>query len=248
MNFSIEQFIAVFRACEAVGQSNIIIGGQAVYFWVSRYAGEEKALEQSHPFTSKDIDFYGGRSDVLRLAKQLGARAEFPPSHMMTSLAGIIPLMIGSARTSVEFIRQVAGVRHQDVSRFAVERELAGIKLRVLDPVSLLLCKASLAVGVNQKDRRDVVHLHLLIICVRAFLRETLAGVEAGELPARGWLGAAERVLKLAESSVGKKAARKLGVAWRAALPEKEIASAKHRLVAQFRRVRLPQWLDKQKL
>ncbi len=202
-------------------------------------------MEQSRPFTSKDIDFHGGRDDVLRLAKQLGARAEFPPSHMMTSLAGIIPLTIGGARTSVEFVRQVAGVRPADVTRFSVDRELDGIKLRVLDPVSLLLCKANLALTVDQKDRRDVAHLRMLIICVRAFLRETLVGVEAGELPARGWLGAVERVLKLAESSIGKKAARKLAIVWRDALPEKEIGASKHRLVAQFRRVRLPQWLEK---
>jgi len=246
VSFSLEQFVAVFRACEEVGRSNIIIGGQAVFFGASRYSGEENVLEQSRPFTSKDIDFHGGREDVLRLAKQLGARAEFPPSHMMTSLAGIIPLTIGGAKTTVEFVRQVAGVRLEDVSKFSVERELDGIKLRVLDPVSLLLCKANLALTVDQKDRRDVVHLRMLVVCVRAFLRETLAGVEAGELPVRGWLGAVERVLKLAESSIGKKAALKLGIMWRGALPEKEIAANKRRLVVQFRRVRLPQWLEKQ--
>lgn len=204
-------------------------------------------MEELRPFTSKDIDYHGGRADVLRLAKQLGAHAEFPPAHMMTSLAGIIPLTIGGARSSVEFVRQIPGVKAGDVSKFAVEREFEGIKLRLLDPVSLLLCKANLALTVDQKGRRDVVHLRMLVICVRAFLRETLAGVEAGELPARGWLGAVERVLKLAESAIGKKTARKLGIAWREALPEKEIAAASHRLVAQFRRVRLPQWLEKQK-
>ena len=247
VSFSLEQFIAVLGACEEIGHPHVLIGGQAVYFWATRYVDEETSLEQLRPFTSSDIDFHGGRTDVLRLAEKLGRRAEFPPAHVLTSLVGMIPLTIGNARSSVEFVRQVAGVKAGDISKFAVEREFNGTKIRVLDPISLMIGKTNLALTVDQKQRRDVDHLRIMVVCTRAFLRETLAGVEAGELPARGWLGAVERVLKLAESADGKKAARKLRVVWREALPEKEIATSEHRLVAQFRRVRLPHWLEKQK-
>ena len=36
---------------------------------------EEPGVEQWRPFTSKDIDFQGGREDVLRIAKELGPGA-----------------------------------------------------------------------------------------------------------------------------------------------------------------------------
>ena len=246
VRFSLEQFSTVLEVRDATGKPYVLIGGQAVYFWAARYAAEEPALEQLRPFTSADLDFLGGREDVLRLAQQLSLRPEFPPMAGMTALAGVVPIKIGDARTSIEFVRQIAGIKSGDISKLAIEREFHGTQIRVLDPISLLCCKANLALTVDQKSRRDVAHLQILVVCVRAFLRETLRGVEADELPVRGWLGAVERVLKLAESAVGKKVARKFGVDWRHALPEKEIAASKHRLVMTLREKRLPQWLEKQ--
>lgn len=152
MRFSFEQFNDILGVCDATGKPYILIGGQAVFFWASRYVVKEPSLNESRPFTSADIDFQGNREDVYRI----------------------------------------------------------------------------------------------MIICTRAFLRETLRGVTAGKLSARGWLGAVERVLKLAESAIGEKAARRFSLDWRRALPEKEIAAGEQRLVVQLREKRLPQWRGKQ--
>jgi hypothetical protein len=54
-----------------------------------------------------------------------------------------------------------------------------------------------------------------------------------------------ERLLKLAESSRGKKAVRTLGVDWTQALPLTEIAVSGHRAAIQFREKRLAQWQTK---
>ena len=140
-------------------------------------------------FTSKDLDFQGGRDDVLRLAKELGHRAQLPHPREMTALAGIVPFQMGGSPTTVEVVRFIAGVRPGVVEKSAAEYEFAGHRVRVADPISLLSCKLYLALHVDQKERRDVEHLRIMLVCVRAFLRETLRGVEAGALPARGWLG-----------------------------------------------------------
>ena len=131
------------------------------------------------------------------------------------------------------------------VERLAAEYEFAGYRLRVADPISLLYCKLYLALKVDQRERRDVEHLRIMLLCVRAFLRETLHGVEAGALPARGWLGAMERVLKLAESGRGRKAVRTLGVDWMQALPLAEIAASDHQAAKRLRERRLIQWQTK---
>ena len=246
VRFSLEQFSAVLGVRDAAGKPHVLIGGQAVYFWAARYAKTEPALEQARPFTSADLDFHGGREDVLHLARQLGLPHQFPPPVALTALAGVIPIKIGEANTNIEFVRQIAGLKSADIPALAIERDFHGNQIRVLDPISLLCGKTNLAMKVDQKQRRDADHLRILVICVRAFLRETLLGVTAGELPARGWLGAVERVLKLAESTIGKQAARKLGVDWPEALPEKEILASEHPLIAQFRQKRLPQWREKQ--
>ena len=115
----------------------------------------------------------------------------------------------------------------------------------MLDPISLLACKLNLALTVDQTGRRDVDDVRILVQCVRAFLRETLRGAESGDLPVRGWLGAVERVLKLAKSKTGRRAAGKLGVDWRQVLPEAEVAACGLRQVEQLRRKRLAQWHTK---
>ena len=214
MRFTLEQYEAVLAIRDAEGRPLLLIGGQAVYFWASRYAGQEPDLERWRPFTSKDIDFQGGHDDVVRAARSLGVAAKLPHPREMTALAGIIPYTIDGEATNIEFLRRFPGVKPHDAIRLAAEYEISGYHLRILDPVSLLSNKLYLALKVEQAERRDVDHLRIMLICVRAFLREALRGAESGLLPARGWLGAVERVLKLGESTLGKRASRALAVDW----------------------------------
>jgi len=242
VRFALEEFGHVLAQRDATGKPYVLIGGQAVYFWASRYAAEELGVEQWRPFTSKDIDFQGGRDDVLRIAKELGFRAQLPDSRQMTALAGVVPFQVGGSPTTIEFVRLMPGVKQRVVEKLAAEYEFGAYLVRVADPISLLSCKLYLALKVDQRERRDVEHLRIMLLCVRGFLRETLRGVEAGTLPARGWLGALERVLKLAESNLGKRAVRTLGMDWTQSLPLTEIAASGHRAAKAFREKRLRQW------
>jgi len=137
------------------------------------------------------------------------------------------------------------GVSAAEINRWAVSSERAGKAIRVVDPVSLLACKLHLALTVDQTNRRDTDHVRILVLCVRAFLRETLLGTEANTLPVRGWLGAVERVLKLSESKLGKRAVGNLKVDWSQALPLDEVTASRLKPVIQFRDQRLAQWRAK---
>lgn len=202
-------------------------------------------MDQWQPFMSKDIDFQGSRSDLIRFAKQLGTVPRFPHKKEMTAWAGVAQIKVGGETTSVDFLRFMPGVKPHEAVRFAVEREFQDRRVRVVDPISLLSCKAYLAFRVDQKDRRDVDHVRMLVICIRAFLREGLEGVESNEISERGWLSAVERVLKMAESSMGRKTTKRLGVDWHQALPLLEIAASRHRAPVQLREKRLPRWSAK---
>jgi hypothetical protein len=242
MPFTLEQFGEVLQARNPAGKPYVIIGGQAVNYWATRSLPQEAGLAAWQPFASKDIDFRGNRDDVLQMAAQLGRPAVFPHKKMMTAFAGGVPWSIGDARSRVEFVRQIPGSTPEAVEKLAVEHDYLGQPVRVIDPISLLACKLVLALTVEQRTRRDADHARILLLCVRAFLRDTLRGVESGELPTRGWLGAAERLLKMAESKTGRQAALKLKVHWPQALPEAEIAASKTPLIARFREKRLTQW------
>jgi hypothetical protein len=246
MSFSFGQFEIIFDLRDADGKPYILIGGQAVNYWAEKFLNAEPELIEWLPFTSSDIDYYGNRDDVSRVAAGLGLPAYFPPGRGVTALSGTVPFKIDGLPAYIEMVRLVPGLASNKIQSWAVAARRGKNEIRVLDPVSLLVCKINLALTVDQKQRRDVEHLRILVICVRAFLRETLQGVTKGELPARGWLGAVERVLKLGESAIGKKAAHKFDLNWTDALPEKEIAASKLPLVGQLRQKRLPQWREKQ--
>jgi len=115
-------------------------------------------------------------------------------------------------------------------------------EIRVADPISLLYAKVHLTLKVSQKGRRDADHLAIMVLCVRAFLRMALPRAERGEMPVRGWLAAAERVLTLSESSAGKKVSRRIAIDWYEALPLKEIENSRNPRIISFRDKRLSRW------
>ena len=233
--FTLRQFSEIFQVRNPDGHPYVLIGGQAVNFWAELYLAAEPTLKKHMPFTSGDIDFRGNRDDVRHIAGQLELPALFPDKVSMTALAGAIPLRIGKQLSNIEIVRLIPGVSTATVDSLAVVTEFGGQQIRVLDPISLLCCKVSLALTVPQKDRQDVEHLKILIHCVRGFLRELLREVERGNLPAKGWLGAVNKLAKLAKTTQGRKAAEKFGVSWPDVLPLPEIAKARNEKIVSFR-------------
>jgi hypothetical protein len=232
--FFLRQFSQVFEMRNSEGLPYILIGGQAVNYWAERYFETEPELKSLQPFTSEDIDFKGGKEDVKRIADHLGLVPEFPPKVAMTALAGCVRFKIGDLSSNIEVVRSIPGISGS-VDALAVEAELAGKTIRVLDPISLLACKMNLVVTVPQQERRDLEHIRILIPCVRAFLREFLTQVERGKLPIKGWLGATKRVLKLTTSSRSRKISTKYKVSWSEILPLEEITRCSQDKIIRFR-------------
>ena len=64
----LEPFQAVLAQRDAEGQPFIIVGGQAANFWAAYYLPREPRLEAHFPFTSKDLDLIGTKTDAERVA------------------------------------------------------------------------------------------------------------------------------------------------------------------------------------
>lgn len=237
--FTLRQFSDVFQVRKINGVPYILVGGQAVNYWAEYYLAAEPDLKKYAPFASADIDFQGNREDVRHIAGQLGLPAVYPDKVNMTALAGAVPFQIGKHRSIIEIVRSIPGISATMVDELAVEAMFDGQQIRVLDPVSMVLNKANLALTVSQAGRQDIEHLKILILCARGFLRELLLGVERGHLPAKGWLGAVNRLLELAKSTHGRKISNKFGVCWLDVLPQSEIATAKDRKIIAFREKQL---------
>jgi hypothetical protein len=237
--FTLQQFSDVFQVRNPAGIPYVLVGGQAVNYWAEHYLTTEPTLEKHMPFTSGDIDFRGNRDDVRHIAGQLELPPVFPDKVNMTSLAGAIPFRIGKKPANIEIVRLVPGVAITEVDDLAIKATFNGRQIRVLDPISLLLCKVNLALTVSQEDRQDEEHLHILFLCVRGFLRELLQEAERGSIPVKGWLGAVNKLAKLARSTHGRQAAKKFQIRWREILPLVEIARAKNDKIVLFRKIQL---------
>lgn len=121
----------------------------------------------------------------------------------------------------------------------AVQAEWNGRTIRVLDPISLLAAKLELVATVPQEKRQDEAHLKILLPCVRAFLNEFLQQVERAEIPARHWLGAVNRVLKLTTTHRARKIAIKHRINWPDILPLTAIARSENDKIRRFREQQL---------
>lgn len=246
VGFSLQQLTEALRLRDANGRPYVLIGGQAVNYWAERYLSREPQLELLQPFTSEDIDFKGTSEDVKRIARQLDATPAYPRKVEMTALAGIIPCRIGDSKSSIEVVRRLPGVPGS-VDELAIQAEWNGEIIRALDPVSLLACKLELAATLSQKQRQDVAHLRILLPCVRSFLEEFLEQVESGQLPARGWLGAANQVLKLTTTRRARKIAGEHQINWLEILPMAAIASSRNEKIRKFQKQQLEQSFWKSK-
>ena len=233
--FTLQQFSDVFQVRNPAGIPYVLVGGQAVNYWAEHYLSTEPALEKHMPFTSADIDFRGNRYDVRHIAGQLELPPIFPDKVNMTSLAGAIPFRIGKKPANIEIVRLIPGVAITAVDDLAIEATFNGRQIRVLDPISLLLCKVNLALTVPQEDRQDEEHLHILFLCVRGFLRELLQEVERGSIPVKGWLGAVNKLVMLAKSTHGRRTSEQFGIRWPEILPLAEVAKARNEKIILFR-------------
>lgn len=177
----LDPFHAVLAQRDAKGQPFIIVGGQAANIWAAYYLPREPRLEAHFPFTSKDLDLIGTRTDAERVAAAIRWHASAP-----TVGGGPVEAVLHSepegAGLNVEFLREIKGVPHETVLAYARENlvRVAGggepLPVRVLDPVLLLAGKIRNAVDIEQdrpeKPRQDVKHVAMLALCVPHFLED----------------------------------------------------------------------------
>jgi hypothetical protein len=238
--FSVFDFVKFFSLRNQNGEPYLLIGGQAVNYWAERYRTVESDLERLLPFVSVDIDFKGTRDDVTNIAKIIGRKAIYPLPIEMTALAGAIPIKVAGGLDSViEVVRMIPGVSESELA--PVEVEISGERIRVIDPFSLCASKLELAYLTSQEQRQDVRHLKIALLAARAFLREILALIECGEVKPDGWLGAVNRMRKLALSKRGVRIAIEHQVDW-SFLPVEEIALAKNEKIKSFRAIQMVRW------
>jgi len=177
----------------------IVVGGHAVNLWSEYFlAREVKELLGYLPFTSKDLDLVGtlGLLDRLHETHQGKLSRSEPRSPV---LGRIDVKREGGGFLRVEVLHTVKGLDTKDLGR-TMEVRVGEVVARVLMPHLVLKAKIENAESIPQEGRNDVKHVHMMILCVRAFIQEFAGYVGQGQASDRALINVLEETLRISAS------------------------------------------------
>ena len=98
------------RLLSKVDQNTVLVGGQALAFWVDRY-GVSLPPDVFAEGISKDADFLGNRNLVRKIAVGVHGTASYPPRRAITALVGQVTIPLADNEyLNVDIIDHVVGV------------------------------------------------------------------------------------------------------------------------------------------
>lgn len=164
------------------GDDVVLVGGQAVNYWLSYYRDREPSLAEVGLVTSDDVDFYGMRDAALRMKQALaGSNLELPSFGDATPNSALLTFKdeAGVARR-IDFLWSVHGIPDKRVRETAVDVELlsragepTGIHLRILHPVLCLVSRIrNTCTWATYQTPRALQQARAAIGCARGFLSE----------------------------------------------------------------------------
>lgn len=202
----------VNRLLRAAGDEVVLVGGQALGFWVLRY---DLVLPPDVPAISNDTDFLAqsaaARGPVEAFAKAIQGRAFYPSRLARTSIVGQAELDISADEfINVDVIFKVTGLTAESVRARAVRVKLDDHSFLVMHPLHVLHSRlANLYTLKDKQNEKGAMQLAMAINVAREFLRAvaseaTPAANARGRSPIQRYVTEIER---LAVEDAGKKVA-----------------------------------------
>jgi hypothetical protein len=237
--FTPESLTLLFKAIEQEDLDLILVGGQAINIWASYYASRVPELLNYLPFASADLDFYGGKVEAIACQKILGGtinlNRDFDPSPNTGVL--IVPTEIRPLR--VDFLGSVFGIGDVELAQSAIvlegQQNLAGVRVKILNPMLCLEGKLKSVFGLPQEGRQDLKHLQMSLLFVKEYIKETI------ERDIRQGLKLIERIAFNIWSDAGLKIWYLHGIEINSAIPTDIDINPIDTKWSTFQNIRLPQ-------
>lgn len=199
------------------GQQMVLVGGQALNFWMRRFGISSEGLT-----VSNDADFLGSVEAAEVLADRLKAHLKRPPASALTALVAQVRIPASRGRfgnidvlhqlyttstpkRTVEFTRRV-------VRQAVTVKWTEDVFIRVMDPFDLLESRIQNAVGFSGehlKGAHVVTQARWAIDVAKAALFLLASGAEVFNDRVGHKV---QQIVRLARSSPGRRAWRELGV------------------------------------
>jgi hypothetical protein len=237
--FTPENLISLFQVIDREDLDLILVGGQAINIWASYYANQVPKLTEYLPFSSAGLDFYGGKIEAIACQKILGGtinlNQDFEPSPNIGVL--IVPTKLQPLR--VDFLSSVFGIGDIELAQSAIvfegKQNLAGVRVKILNPMLCLEGKIKSLLGLPQQGRQDLKHLEMSLIFVKEYIKEAI------ESDVRQGLKLIERIAFNIWSDAGLKLWYLYGVEINSAIPTSMEINTIDLKWNTFQTIRLPQ-------
>ena len=226
----------VLRVLDRAGDDVVLIGGQALAFWMDRFGVRPPA---SLPAVSRDVDFFtrsaANSAPLKGFAEAIRGRATVLPPEAISALVGSAIAPADDDRVyNVDLLHSVIGLSRDEVEANAVTAHIEGIghPVRVMHPLHVLQSRnANLHELREKQDELGRLQFRLAIEVGRRFLESEIDRLEgesgvSRETTGRAVLDLVAVVADYAGEAAAKKNAQRHGICLADAIPAWRIASA----------------------
>lgn len=203
-----EELAAVLKTQSPV----LVVGGQAVNLWALHYYQRTSDLA---PFVSRDIDLLGSRATLEEVATLAKSKPQYFSLRPPTNALGVViaknkegePILI-------EVLKHVHGVTNEELREPSYTFEIGESRISVClpGPVALLKAKIANLADLSRQGRQDEKHVRILCRIMPDYWQDLCRAVTSGEIEERKLINYLETTLRLARSTKGRTALKRLSL------------------------------------
>lgn len=224
------------RVIESAPPNVVLVGGQALAYWMAYYGIELGAWQTTG--VSRDVDFFttsaADTAPLSAFAKAIGGVARIQPIQALTALVGSATAPADGERIyNVDLIHAVFGLKRENVANNALHVNLGeGRAVRVMHPLDVLRSRNANVHSLPEKRGEAAQQqLRIAIEVARAYLQAGMDAIDAqATLPdverERRLLRLVQPVVDASGEDAARKNAERHGIHLADAIPAWSIRSA----------------------
>ncbi|MEI6820052.1 MAG: hypothetical protein WCL19_10685 [Verrucomicrobiota bacterium] len=210
----------------------VVVGGQAANAWAIYYSKRiGRPLARYRPFTSKDLDITGNRN-LLEHIQRITNGAVFY-SEPRSPVIGYVEASLRDGLRKIEVMRDVKGLGRDELAD-SIPVTVGNLVVHLLAPIKVLKAKICNVVTLDQRDRNDVNHVQIMILCVREFILDLLASAAAGRVSQRDVVDLLEELREILLRPVAAKAEKMWNLDFDQVWPIEELTGSKMQKIERF--------------